>query len=348
LPKPRKIKTVARTKKTLAKPRVIAKPALRQMELSNPFSTGGGGVFFECAVQSGYVVKLITGGSAPCIRRSWPIVEIKLQGKHAGFQTDDFIAFAEEKPKGRRSRLLAQIKHTITVSAQDPVFQAVIAAAWTDFKNPNAFDPEFDAIALITGPLSAADIKNVRSLLDSARKCSSADEFFAKVKLGKFTSATKRGKLTAFNTQVKRANQGIAPTDDEFWRFLKAYHLLGYDLDQDSGGSESIFKSLLTPFTAVDDLWNTINTEVGKFNVGAGTITKENLPPAIRDALKERVHREQLAVPGPQTPPAPAAAPSPQPFSGANVDALVTAALTGGWSDKSTADLAILQKISGK
>ncbi len=326
----------------------MAKPTLGKTELSNPFSTGGGGVFFECAVQSGYVVKLITGGSIPCIRRSWPIVEIKLQGKHAGFQTDDFIAFAEEKPKGRRARLLAQIKHTITISAKDPVFQAVIAAAWTDFKNPNAFDSEFDAIALITGPLSASDIQNVRSFLDSARKCGSAEEFFAKVKLGKFTSATKRGKLAAFNTQVTHANQGVAPTDDELWRFLKAYHLLGYDLDQDAGGSESIFKSLLTQFTSVDDLWSTINTEVGKFNVSAGTITKENLPPAIRDALKERVRREQLAVPGPQPAPAHAPAPAPQPFSGANADALVTAALIGSWSDKSSADLAILQKISGK
>ena len=349
MPKPRKVKTAARVKKSPGKtPRAIAKPALGRTELSNPFSTGGGGVFFECAVQSGYVVKLITGGSAPCIRRSWPIVEVKLQGKHAGFQTDDFIAFAEEKPKGRRARLLAQIKHTITISAQDPVFQVVIAAAWADFKNPNAFDPEFDAIALITGPLSASDIQNVRSLLDSARKCGTAEEFFAKVKLGKFTSATKRSKLAAFMTQVTRANQGVTPTDDELWRFLKAYHFLGYDLDQDAGGSESIFKSLLTQFTSVDDLWNTINTEVGKFNVGAGTITKENLPPAIRDALKERVRREQLAVPGPQPAPAPAPTPAPQSFSGDNADALVTAALTGSWSDKSAADLAILQKISGK
>lgn len=328
-------------------------PALAK-ELSNPFSTGGGGVFFECTVQSGYVVKLITGGFAPCLKRRWPIVELKLQGKHAGYQTDDFIAFAEEKPNGRRARLLAQIKHTVTVSAHDPVFNAVIAAAWADFKNPNAFDPEFDAIALITGPLSAADIQNVRSLLHSARTSPSAATFFADVSLAKFTSDTKRDKLAAFQKAVKTANQGVAPTDDELWRFLRAYHLVGYDLDQDTGGDEVIFKSLLTQFTAVDDLWNTINVEVGKFSVSAGTLTQANLPVPIREALKERVHREQLAVPGPKPSltisPAPtiAPAPAPEPFTGTIADALVAAALTGGWSEKSAADLAILQKISGK
>lgn len=344
----RKTQKPARAKKPPAKrPRAKAKPAFGSKELSNPFSTGGGGVFFECAVQSGYVVKLITGGSAPCLGRSWPIVELKLQGRYAGYQTDDFIAFAEEEPNGRRARLRAQIKHTVTISAKDPVFRDVIAAAWADFKDPKAFDPEFDAIALITGPLSAADTQHVRGLLDSARRCGTADEFFSKVKLARFTSGAKRTKLAAFKAQVTCANGGVPPTNDELWRFFKSYYLLGYDLDQDAGGSEAIFKSLLTQFTSVDDLWNTIYTEVGRYNVGAGTITKLNLPPAIRDALKTRVSREQLSVPGPQpTPAAPAAA--PQPFKGPNADALVAAALTGGWSDKSSADLAILKKISGK
>lgn len=321
-------------------------------QLSNPFSTGGGGVLFECAVQSGFVVKLITGGFAPCLKRRWPIVELRLQGKRLGYQTDDFVAIAEEKPNGPRARLLAQIKHTITISARDPVFSAVVAAAWTDFNNPKAFNPEFDAIALITGPLSAADIQHVRSLLHSARTSITAKAFFADMKFAKFTSGTKREKLAAFKEAVKAANQGVAPTQDKLWRFLCAFHLVGYDLDQDSGGHEAIFKSLLSQFSAVDDLWSTIYVEVGKFNVGAGTLTMANLPAPIRDALKERVHREQLEVPGPQPTtapaPAPAPAPVPEPFTGTTADARVAAALTGGWTDKSAADLEILRKISGK
>jgi len=350
VPKRRKAKPYARASSAFdKKQRVKAKPVLGKRALSNPFSSGGGGVFFECAVQSGYVVKMLTGAFAPCLKWSWPIVELKLQGKNAGFQTDDFIAFAEEKPNGRRARLLAQIKHAVTISAQDPVFAVVVAAAWADFRNPKVFDPEFDAIALITGPLSTSDIQNVRSLLDSTRTCATAAEFFANVKFAKFTSNTKRAKLAAIKALVMRANQGVPPADDELWRFLKAFHLIGYDLDQDAGASESFFKSLLGQFSvsSVDDLWNTIKSEVSKFNVSAGTITRDTLPPAIRDALKERVRREQLAVPGPQLALA-APPPAQQTISGPHADALVVAALTGGWSDKFAADQATLQKIAGK
>lgn len=315
-------------------------------QLSNPFSTGGGGVLFECAVQAGFVVKLITGGFAPCLKRSWPIVELRFQGKRLGYHTDDLVVIAEDKPDGRRARLLAQIKHTITISARDPVFNSVVAAAWTDFNNPKAFNPEFDAIALITGPLSAADILHVRSLLHSARTSITAKSFFADMKLAKFTSATKREKLAAFKEAVKAAKRGVTPNQHELWRFLRAFHLVGYDLDQDTGGHEAIFKSLLSQFSAVDELWSTIYVEVGKFNVSAGTLTMANLPAPIRDALKQRVHREQLDVPGPQ----PTAAPDPVPaaFTGTTADARVAAALTGGWTDKSAADLEILRKISGK
>lgn len=325
---------------------------------------------------------MISGARVPGIRQNWPIIEIKLQGKYAGYQTDDFIATAEENPNGRRARLLAQIKHTITISATDTVFGAVIAAAWADFKNSPLFNSDLDAIVLITGPLSASDIQNVRSLLDSARRCASATEFFDKLKLPNFASDVKRNKLAAFKAQITRANQGAAPSDDELWGFLRVYHLLGYDLDQDSGASEAFFKSLLAPYAGVDDLWATIKIEVEKYNTEAGTITMRNLPPAIRDALRGQVRREELRVPGPQpvlapqpgvlptpppvpvpTQPVPSAGPAPtptpaptpaappapvvKPLAGPNIKALVAAALTGGWSDKSAADLAILEKIYG-
>ena len=63
-------------------------------QLSNPFSTGGGGVHFEAHVQASFVVLMLTGGFAPCMP-NWPISKIKLQGKFAGYDTDDLIVFVE-------------------------------------------------------------------------------------------------------------------------------------------------------------------------------------------------------------------------------------------------------------
>ena len=62
--------------------------------LSNPFSTGGGGIHFEAHVQASYVALMLTGGHAPCLP-CWPITEIKLQGKIDGFDTDDLVVIVE-------------------------------------------------------------------------------------------------------------------------------------------------------------------------------------------------------------------------------------------------------------
>ena len=66
----------------------------KKKNLSNPFSTGGGGPHFEAHVQASFVALMLTGGYAPCLP-CWPIAEIKLQGKIDGFDTDDLIVVVE-------------------------------------------------------------------------------------------------------------------------------------------------------------------------------------------------------------------------------------------------------------
>src|SRR5437016_4780552 len=162
-------------------------------QLSNPFSTGGGGHSFENHVQAAFVVLMLTGGVIPC-PQPWPIKMIKLQGKYSGFNTDDFIAFLENRDGKQKAKLLAQIKHSVSVTDGDAVFGEVIRAAWADFQNPQVFNQGSDAIALITGPLSAHDIENGRTILEWARHSQSAQEFIEKVNLGNFSSDAKRNK----------------------------------------------------------------------------------------------------------------------------------------------------------
>ena len=114
-------------------------------KISNPFSTGGGGEHFEAHVQASFVLLMLTGGYAPCLP-NWPIKKIKLQGKFAGYNTDDLIVYTEN-PDGRRKRkILAQIKHTINITENDKVFREVIQAAWNDFNNDELFSRNKDVI----------------------------------------------------------------------------------------------------------------------------------------------------------------------------------------------------------
>ena len=137
-------------------------------ELSNPFSTGSGGARFEANIQATFITLMLSGGYAPCLP-NWPIAEIKLQGKVAGYATDDLIVFIESPTSGERRSLLGQVKHSIAITASSKIFGEVIQAAWRDFNNTDVFTKEKDVIALITGPISATDTDGVNGLLDQAR-----------------------------------------------------------------------------------------------------------------------------------------------------------------------------------
>lgn len=263
--------------------------ALLTKELSNPFSTGNGGGNFETRVQSAFVVLMLTGQLSPCLP-AWPITKIKLQGRYAGFNTDDFIVFTSDANTGREAKLLAQIKHTVSITEINTTFGEVIQSAWRDFNDPTVFSIGTDAFALITGPLSASEINNTRSLLEWARHCENEAEFLDKVSKEKFSNDSKRAKLEAFRSQLKVANEGIEVPDEQLWRFLKSFHLIGYDIDTESGSTISLIQSLIAQSSTENAnlLWSRIVYVIQSYNQDAGTLTLGNLPQDIRDAFNAK------------------------------------------------------------
>ena len=153
-----------------------------EKQLSSPFSTGSGGGNFETHVQASFVVLMLAGGYAPCLPCR-PINKIKLQGRFAGYQTDDLIVFTQDSNGTNQCKLLGQVKHQISITERDTIFAEVIQAAWQDFNKPEVFSRGKDVFALITGPLSVTDIYDVRTILDWARHAENSNEFFKKVEL---------------------------------------------------------------------------------------------------------------------------------------------------------------------
>ena len=313
---------------------------------SNPFSTGGGGPSFETCVQTAFGVLMLTGGVAPCLP-PWPIKRIKLQGRYAGFDTDDLIVFAGEPNGEREARLLAQIKHSIKITSRDKTFGEVVQAAWNDFRNPSVFTPGRDAIAIITGPLSAAEINDTRTILEWARHCEDASEFVTKVDKANFSSTQKRAKLKAFRVHLKNANEGAEVSDDDLWRFMKSFHLLGYDLDIKAGVTLSLIHSLMSQCSEDDPhaLWSKIVVEIQSANKNAGTLTVETVSVDLCDAFKRRpkqtipeilLQKEETAV-------------TVGPASTEHPTELAVACLLGSWceSESSNADRLVVEALSG-
>jgi hypothetical protein len=312
-------------------------------KLSNPFSTGGGGHNFENSVQSAFVVLMLSGGVVPCLP-ALPIKQIILQGKYAGYDTDDFIVFVESQDGKKKAKLLAQIKHSISFTENDSVFGEVMQSAWRDFQNDKLFDRETDAIAIITGLLSAHDIENVRVVLERARHTPTVQDFLDQMILGKFTSDPQRKKLEAFRTQLKAANKGVDVSDEQLWQFLNCFHMLGFDLDIKSGVTLSLLNSHIAQFKCGDvtGIWAKIAKEVASFNQNAGTITLEKISKEIKAAFSEHapvshIPKEFLKeLEAKQT----------ADFSkGESPNAIALASLLGSWNEKTKGDMEVIKRL---
>ncbi len=117
--------------------------------ISNSFSTGGGGVNFEQQIQAMFLMSLLTKSLCPVINGQ--INRVSFQAKHHGYDVDDIVVYTYAN--SCEGKLLCQIKHKITVSENNCTFQEVISAAWSDF-NKETFDKQKDRIALATAVIS--------------------------------------------------------------------------------------------------------------------------------------------------------------------------------------------------
>lgn len=312
-----------------------------EKQITNPFSSGGGGVIFETHVQALFVVLMLAGGFVPFFP-SCVINKIKLQGRYAGYDTDDLIVYVEGQGNGEEKKLLGQVKHSITITERDVVFGEVIEAAWNDFNDPRIFTRGRDCIALITGPLSATDTDNVREILEWARSCENSGEFFTKVELANFSSKAKQQKLNAFRSQLKEANGGQEVSDEEIFQFLTHFHLLGYDLDSRDGVALSLLHSLIGQYSQTDahNIWARVIDEVQSANRSAGTITIDTLPHDIC-AVFQRPHARTM--------PSELAVTPSQIIDWSQTQyasELAVANLLGSWNEKSEADRVLVSKLT--
>lgn len=264
--------------------------SLELKKQSNPFSTGGGGVNFETRVQAAFAISLLTQSFVPCLSKNMRAKELKFQNKYDGVNTDDFVLVASDSFGGKESKLYAQIKHEITISeTEDSVFGEVIKSGWKDFKSDD-FNPKSDSIGLITGQLHKVDINNTLPILEWARYSPNSTDFIKKVNTVGFTSKTKLERLDKFRTQLTHANDGNSVSDDELWQFLKVFHLIGFDLDNEYSVVASLLCSLIECYTEESPslVLSKIITWVQEFNQNAGVLTQNNISEEVNSLFQAK------------------------------------------------------------
>lgn len=308
-------------------------------ELSNPFSTGGGGTHFENNVQTAFTILMLADGFTPCFD-ALPIVKILLQGKYKGFNTDDMIVFAEDPITKKQNKLLTQIKHSISITNQSKLFGEVIKDAWEDFKNKD-FDQN-DKIALITGPLSAIDTNHTRTLLEQAKYSENEHDFIVRIEKGKFTSNEQRSKLNVFKKHLKNANKGNEVTEKQLWNFLKVFHLIIYDLDI-KGVALSLLYTIINYYARneAESIWGQVNDQIQNISHNAGMIKKSTIRIEIRNKF---IKPDEKEIPEKYL------KESKKDLWNKNlyIPELISAGLLGAWNEKSEADKALISKLTKK
>ena len=309
-------------------------------QLSNAFSTGGGGSHFEAHVQASYVTLMLTGGFAPCLP-CWPINEVKLQGKVDGFDTDDLIVFVQAPNGGGVRKLLGQVKHGLQIGDNER-FRAVIQAAWDDYRNPGVFSKGKDIIAAISDGLSTAEMAAVQSVLGEAQH-PSTEEFIRRVDLARYNSETTRDVLGVFRETLKKANNGQCLSDAEVHEFLRHFRLLGYDLGKEEGVILSLLHSHISQRSdrPPKDLWGRIVDFVQSCSQNAISITRKTLPDDLLEAFtrpaSESIPHEIASELAPVS-------------SGLPVHAyshnLAQAFLVGNWNEGSEGDIEIVTELA--
>lgn len=316
--------------------------AIQTKQLSNPFSTGGGGVLFESHVQASFVTLMLTNGYAPALP-NLRIRKVLLQGKVEGFELDDFVVFVGEDGSTDDRKLVCQVKHSLSFTSGDPVFEEVISAAWADYNNHGAFNKGRDLMAIITGPLSKTDVNSVRTLLEAARHTGSHTVFFQRVNLGNFASDDQRSRLKAFRSKLKAANGGTDVDDQTTFEFLQHFHVLGYDLDLRAGVTLSLVHSLIGQRAQMgaNVIWSLIVGFVQQMNKHAGAITLESIPDEIRKAFTphevQTIPAQLVQVQMPQVA-----------IQESTLDPkdLLLACLLGAWNEGATSDRAVIERLS--
>ncbi len=240
------------------------------------FQKGGGGTNFEQLVQTAFVTTLIIRGNVPCIT-SDELSEVAMQVTNRGYETDDFMATV--KSTSGEHRLLVQVKHDISFTADNEKFKEVINAFWKDYNNTSIFDKTRDKLIVVKNGLTKDERNHLKSLFNWATNHSTETDFISEVNRIK----GKKKRLDVFREVLKEANKNIALSDKEIWGFLKCVDVLEYDFLNEGSIDKTYFFNLIKlskskKSTATEkEIWDSIFAYVATLNPNGGNVTLDSI-----------------------------------------------------------------------
>ena len=258
-----------------------------QESISSPIATGGGGTFFEQHVDALFLALLLARGIPP-ILKDCQVDQVHLQTEHLGWHTDDLLIVGTRGAGGCR-QLAAQVKRRFTISSKNEDCKKAFSDFWSDFKRNDKFDPKKDRFALVTLRGTDTLLNSFNSVLDCARASADGADFARRLETPGYLSKTALGHATALRTIIEEI-EGKAPSNKDFWRFLKVVHVVSFDLNTSTAQTDVLIKSLLMqtthepdPVAAAEATWRELLEIVGSGMPSAASYSRSDLPQSLRN-----------------------------------------------------------------
>lgn len=198
-------------------------------QISNPFSTGGGGVSFENLVAAFYVSNLMCDKLIHGHHEAGIVKEISFQNRWMGLGVDDILVygsamiFSEQHKRNISPKLILQIKSRLNFRPSDSKFINVLKECWQTF-NQSSFNLGYDKIGILLGSIDAKVKNNFIKLLDWAKTSDSSTEYFSKLKVQNYSSQEMRDYLEIIGKILPNIQK------NNLWEFLRHLKVLELDL----------------------------------------------------------------------------------------------------------------------
>ncbi len=270
--------------------------------MPSSLATGGAGGDFERHVGAACLTTLLTGGMA-LLMPDVELTAVCFQTRRLGWMTDDLLLVGANRSSQPR-RIALQVKSTFYVRRKDEDCVKAVSAAWDDFQNATLFEEGSDRLGVIVGQTTQKTSRGMRLLLDMARACETAPDFYQRLGLPKYVSSDARDCLDVVR-EILIVHAGEAATDENVWRFLRVLDFAVLDFDSPSSVAEGLVKSLLAgtcngPTGLALDTWNALLALSGEASPMSREISWRDLPAELRERHRASStdERESLIVLG--------------------------------------------------
>ena len=237
--------------------------------VSSPTSTSGAGYTYEHQVGAWFLSMLLIRG-IPVVFKDCQVDEVSFQTRHLGWKTDDFLVSCLSGV-GVKHRLAVQARRTFTVSASNTECRETIEGFWEDFKSSDweakaasaRFDPEGDALLLVTLRGTESLLIGLGGLLDCARNSSDVTDFVTRLGLTGYLSKKSKRYSEVIRSIVDGIESGSPVSDEEFWHFLKVIYIMPIDFTTSTALQETVVKSALAMASTADSQIDAAGTDMG-------------------------------------------------------------------------------------